>query len=105
MTLLLKAITNRLDYLADLGVNALWLAPINVSPPDDYGYAVVDYFEPRHSYGTKEDFHRIVQEAHTHRMRVLMDFVPNHSSDQHPYYQDALKNKQNSPYWDFYDRG
>jgi glycosidase len=99
-----RAITNRLDYLADLGVNALWLAPINVSPDDDYGYAVVDYFELRHSYGTKEDFHRLVQEAHARGIRVLMDFVPNHSSDQHPYYQDTLKNGENSPYWDFYDR-
>jgi cyclomaltodextrinase len=99
-----KAITKRLDYLADLGVNALWLAPINVSPSDDYGYAVMDYFELRHSYGNKEDFHRMVQEAHARRIRVLMDFVPNHSSDQHPYYQDALKNSESSPYWGFYDR-
>jgi glycosidase len=99
-----KAIANRLDYLADLGVNALWLAPINVSPDGDYGYAVVDYFDLRHSYGTKEDFHRLVQEAHARSIRVLMDFVPNHSSDQHPYYQDTLKNGENSPYWDFYDR-
>ena len=99
-----RAITNRLDYLADLGVNALWLAPINVSPQDDYGYAVVDYFNLRHSYGTKEDFHRLVQEAHARGIRVLMDFVPNHSSEQHPYFVDAQKNGKDSPYWDFYDR-
>ena len=59
-----KAITNRLDYLADLGVNALWLAPVNKSPADDYGYAVVDYFELNPAYGTKVEFHRMVQEAH-----------------------------------------
>jgi len=60
-----QAITKRLDDLADLGINAIWLAPINVSPPGDYGYAVVDYFDLNPGYGTKEDFHRMVQEAHT----------------------------------------
>ena len=99
-----RAITERLDYLADLGVNALWLAPINVSPPGDYGYAVVDYFELNPAYGTKEDFHRMVQEAHFRRIRVLMDFVPNHSSAQHPYFLAAQAGGPGSPYWDFYDR-
>jgi cyclomaltodextrinase len=99
-----RAIIERLDYLADLGVNALWLAPINVSPPGDYGYAVVDYFELNRGYGTKEDFHRMVQEAHARRIRVLMDFVPNHSSAQHPYFLSAQAGGPGSPYWDFYDR-
>ena len=98
------AITRRLDDLADLGINALWLAPVNVSPPGDYGYAVADYFELNPSYGTKEDFHRLVQAAHAHGIRVLMDFVPNHSSDQHPYFQDTLERGRDSNYWDFYHR-
>src|SRR5215216_1327636 len=98
------AITERLDDLADLGVNAIWLAPVNVSPPGDYGYAVVDYFDLNHGYGSKEDFHRMVQEAHTRGIRVLMDFVPNHSSAQHPYFQAAKTAGPGSPYWDFYDR-
>jgi len=99
-----QAITRRLDDLADLGVNAIWLAPINVSPPDDYGYAVVDYFNLNSGYGTKEDFHRMVQEAHARGIRVLMDFVPNHSSAQHPYFLSAQEGGPGSPYWDFYDR-
>ena len=99
-----QAITRRLDDLADLGVNAMWLAPINVSPPGDYGYAVVDYFNLNPGYGTKEDFHRMVQEAHARGIRVLMDFVPNHSSAQHPYFLSAKEGGPGSPYWDFYDR-
>ena len=99
-----NAITKRLDELADLGITALWLAPINVSPPGDYGYAVVDYFELNPAYGTKEDFQRMVQEAHARGIRVLMDFVPNHSSAQHPYFLSAKEGGPGSPYWDFYDR-
>ena len=99
-----RAIIKRLDDLADLGVTALWLAPINVSPSGDYGYAVVDYFELNPAYGSKEDFHRMVQEAHARGIRVLMDFVPNHSSTQHPYFLSAQAGGRESPYWDFYDR-
>jgi glycosidase len=99
-----QAVTQKLDYLQELGVNALWLAPVNVSPPGDYGYAIVDYFDLNPKYGSKDDFHRLVQEAHARGMRVLMDFVPNHSSAQHPYYLDALEKGKESPYWDFYDR-
>jgi cyclomaltodextrinase / maltogenic alpha-amylase / neopullulanase len=99
-----NAISKRLDNLADLGINAIWLAPINVSPPGDYGYAVVDYFDLNHGYGTKEDFQRLVQEAHARGIRVLMDFVPNHSSAQHPYFLSAKEGGPGSPYWDFYDR-
>lgn len=99
-----NAITERLDDLADLGINAIWLAPINVSPPGDYGYAVVDYFDLNPGYGTKEDFHRLVQEAHARGIRVLLDFVPNHSSAQHPYFLSAQAGGPDSPYWTFYDR-
>jgi cyclomaltodextrinase / maltogenic alpha-amylase / neopullulanase len=98
------AIAERLDDLADLGVTAIWLAPINVSPPGDYGYAVVDYFNLNPSYGSKEDFHRMVQQAHDKGIRVLMDFVPNHTSEHHPYYLAAQQGGPGSPYWDFYDR-
>ncbi len=85
-------------------MDALWLAPINVSPKGDYGYAVMDYFNLRESYGTKEDFRALVQDAHARGIRVLMDFVPNHSSDQHPYFQEALAKGKDSHYYDFYDR-
>jgi cyclomaltodextrinase / maltogenic alpha-amylase / neopullulanase len=96
------AIQEKLGYLADLGVNALWLAPINSTP--DYGYSVTDYFELRDGFGTKEQFREMVRAAHERGIRVLMDFVPNHTSNQHPYFKDAEEKGQDSPYWDFYDR-
>ena len=99
-----QAVTDRLDYLQELGVNAMWLAPVNVSPPGDYGYAVVDYFELNPRYGTKEDFQRLVQESHARGIRVLMDLVPNHSSSEHLYFEDSINRGKQSHYWDFYAR-
>ncbi|HET9588738.1 MAG TPA: alpha-amylase family glycosyl hydrolase [Anaerolineales bacterium] len=97
-----RAIQDRLDQLADLGINALWLAPINAT--NDYGYSVLDYFELRDSFGSKEDFRAMVETAHARGIRVLMDFVPNHTSNAHPYFKDTVEKGQDSPYWDFYDR-
>jgi cyclomaltodextrinase len=99
-----QALRERLDDLADLGINALWLGPINKHPADDYGYAVEDYFGLDPAYGTQEDFRGLVQAAHERGIRVLMDFVPNHSSDTHPYFVDTREHGPESPYWDFYDR-
>jgi glycosidase len=97
-----QAIQEKLDYLAGLGVTALWLAPVNATI--DYGYSVIDYFELRENFGTKEDFHNLIQAAHDRGIRILMDFVPNHTSDQHPYFLDAQERGRDSYYWDFYDR-
>ncbi len=99
-----QAVRERLDDLADLGINAIWLGPINLHPADDYGYAVEDYFSLDPAYGTAEDFRGLVQAAHERGIRVLMDFVPNHTSDTHPYFLDAQERGPESPYWDFYDR-
>lgn len=96
------AIQDKLDDLAELGVNAMWLAPINKT--NDYGYSVIDYFELRDGFGSKDDFRSMVQAAHERGIRVLMDFVPNHTSNEHPYFKDTLEKGQDSPYWDFYDR-
>jgi glycosidase len=96
------AIHDKLDDLADLGINAMWLAPINATI--DYGYSVIDYFELRDNFGSKEDFKAMIQAAHERGIRVLMDFVPNHTSNQHPYFKDTVEKGQDSPYWDFYDR-
>jgi cyclomaltodextrinase / maltogenic alpha-amylase / neopullulanase len=96
------AIQDKLDDLADLGVNSLWLAPINSTP--DYGYSVTDYFELRDGFGTKEQFREMIRAAHERGIRVLMDFVPNHTSSEHPYFKDTVEKGQDSPYWDFYDR-
>jgi glycosidase len=100
----LKAVTKRLPYLHDLGITALWLSPITVPDVGDYGYAVVNYFKINPQYGTEADFHDLVTTAHGLGIRVLMDFVPNHSSDHHPYFIDAQKHHKASPYYDFYDR-
>ena len=99
-----QAIGERLDDLADLGINVIWLGPINTHPVDDYGYAVENYFGLDPAYGTEQDFRNLVQAAHERGIRVLMDFVPNHTSDTHPYFLDAQKRGPESPYWDFYDR-
>ena len=97
-----KAIQEKLDELADLGVNTMWLAPINATV--DYGYSVTDYFELREDFGSKDDFRALVEAAHERGIRVLMDFVPNHTSNEHPYFKDTVEKGENSPYWDFYDR-
>jgi cyclomaltodextrinase / maltogenic alpha-amylase / neopullulanase len=99
-----NAIGEHLADLADLGINTLWLGPINLHPADDYGYAVEDYFSLDPAYGSEEDFRNLVNEAHAHGIRVIMDFVPNHTSDTHPYFKDAQERGRSSPYWDFYDR-
>lgn len=97
-----EAIQYRLDDLADLGITAMWLAPINQT--NDYGYSVIDYFELRDNFGSKEEFRAMIQAAHERGIRVLMDFVPNHTSNEHPYFKDTVEKGQDSPYWDFYDR-
>jgi cyclomaltodextrinase / maltogenic alpha-amylase / neopullulanase len=99
-----KSVEARLPYLARLGVTAIWLSPVNVSPAGDFGYAVTDYFDLNPAYGTKQDFRELVDAAHAEGIRVLMDFVPNHISDQHPYSVDAAKYGKASHYYDFFDR-
>ena len=99
-----KDVTARLDDLADLGITAIWLSPSNKTVPDDFGYAVTDYFHLRSDYGTEADFRKLVRAAHAHGIRVLMDFVPNHTSASHPYFKDAAIHGRSSRYWSFYDR-
>jgi cyclomaltodextrinase / maltogenic alpha-amylase / neopullulanase len=97
-------VTARLDYLRNLGVTALWLSPSNRTIEGDFGYAVTDYFGLRPDYGTEADFRRLVREAHRRGIKVLMDFVPNHTSVAHPYFKDAQLYGRASRYWNFYDR-
>ncbi len=99
-----RSVTERLGHLADLGVDAIWLSPSNATPRRGHGYAVTDYFRLRRDYGTKADFRRLVKEAHARGIRVLMDFVPNHTSIEHRYMKHARKHGKASPYYDFYDR-
>jgi glycosidase len=94
----------RLDDLADLGVTDLWLSPITATNHGSYGYDVTDYRGIRPDCGTEEDLRALVAEAHARGLRVVMDFVPNHTSVAHPWFRDAERRGRASPYWDWYDR-
>lgn len=96
----LNGITAKLDYLAELGVNCLWLTPIFPSP-SYHGYDATDFFEINPRLGTKDDFKALIQGAHARGIRILMDFVPNHWSNQHPTFREALQNP-NSEYVQWY---
>jgi alpha-glucosidase len=85
----LPGIISRLDYLAALGIDGIWLSPVTVSPNRDYGYDVADYCDISPDYGTLADLDRLVQEAGARGIRILMDLVPNHTSNQHPWFVDA----------------
>ncbi|MDQ4138301.1 MAG: alpha-amylase family glycosyl hydrolase [Actinomycetota bacterium] len=100
----LQSVTEKLADWQDLGVTALWISPINATPPGNFGYAVTDYFRLRDDIGTEDDFRDLVQAAHARGIRVLMDFVPNHTSAEHPYFQDAQARGTGSPHYDLYDR-
>ncbi len=86
----LAGVIERLDHIAALGVDAIWLNPVYPSPQHDHGYDVSDYFEIDRAYGDLATFDRLVAAAHERGLRVLMDIVPNHCSDQHPWFQAAL---------------
>src|SRR3981081_790548 len=83
-------ITPKLDHIKRLGVDAVWLTPFYPSPQKDHGYDVADYFDVNPEYGTLEDFDHLVERARGLRLKVLVDLVPNHTSDQHPWFQAAL---------------
>src|SRR5467141_4014959 len=86
----LPGITSRLDYVKDLGVDAIWITPFYPSPQKDHGYDVADYFDVNHEYGTLSDFDQLLVRARELRLKVLVDLVPNHTSDQHPWFKAAL---------------
>jgi alpha-glucosidase len=86
----LPGITSRLEYVKGLGVDAIWITPFYPSPQKDHGYDVADYFDVNPEYGTLADFDRLVKRAHRLKIKVLVDLVPNHTSDQHPWFQAAL---------------
>jgi cyclomaltodextrinase / maltogenic alpha-amylase / neopullulanase len=96
----LRGITEKLDYIAGLGVNCLWLTPIFPSP-SYHGYDATSFFEINPRLGTKEDFRELVDQAHARGIRILMDFVPNHWSSQHPSFIEATRDR-NSPYFKWY---
>lgn len=98
----LRGITESLDYVADLGVDAIWLSPFYPSPQVDSGYDVSDYCGVDPMFGTLQDFDEMVEAAHARNLRVIIDLVPNHSSDKHPLFQAALQAEPGSPERAFY---
>ena len=97
----LKGITSRLAYLEKLGIDAIWLSPVYQSPQIDNGYDISDYEAIDPQYGTMEDMDELIKEAKKHHIKIVMDLVVNHTSDQHRWFIEARKNKDN-PYRDYY---
>jgi alpha-glucosidase len=97
----LPGISAKLDYLQDLGVDAIWLSPINPSPDKDFGYDISNYEDIDPKFGTLQDFDKLVSEAHQRDIRVIMDGVYNHTSNEHPWFKQSRSSKDN-PYRDWY---
>jgi alpha-glucosidase len=97
----LKGILTRLDYLVQLGIDAVWISPIYPSPMADFGYDVADYCGIDPIFGTMEDFDRLLAELHRRGLRMILDFVPNHTSDQHPWFLESRSSRHN-PKRDWY---
>jgi len=92
----LAGIINRLDYLVWLGVEAIWISPVFRSPMADFGYDVADYCDVDPIFGTLSDLEALVAAAHRKGLRVLLDFVPNHTSDQHPWFEESRSSRDNA---------
>ena len=97
----LRGIIEKLDYLKNLGVDAIWLSPIYDSPNDDNGYDIRDYHKIMSEFGSMEDFDRLLAEIHARGMKLIMDLVVNHTSDEHEWFQKAIT-EPNSKYGDYY---
>src|SRR6185503_15214780 len=97
-----RGLTERLDYLRDLGITAIWLLPFYPSPLRDDGYDIADYERVHPECGTLDDFKTFLREAHRHDLRVITELVINHTSDQHPWFQRARRAAAGSKHRDFY---
>jgi alpha-glucosidase len=97
----LNGVTQRMDYLQSLGVDAIWIAPMYPSPQVDFGYDIADYRNVDAQYGTLADFDRLMQSAKAHHIRVILDMVLNHTSDKHPWFVASASSRDN-PKHDFY---
>ena len=97
----LQGIISKLDYLKELGIDAIWLSPVYRSPQDDNGYDISDYQDIDPLFGTLEDMDQLIAEAKKRGIRIIMDLVLNHSSDEHPWFLEAKKSRDN-PYHDYY---
>ena len=97
----LPGITSRLPYLAKLGVDVIWLSPVYASPMDDNGYDISDYRAIAPVFGTMEEFDVMLETAHSLGIKIVMDLVVNHSSDEHRWFQESRSSRDN-PYRDYY---
>jgi len=97
----IRGIIEKLDYLVDLGINAVWLSPCYKSPNEDNGYDISDYCDICDEFGTLDDWKCMIREMHKRGIKLIMDFVPNHTSADHPWFADA-RQSQESPYRDYY---
>lgn len=91
----LNGIAEKLDYLKDLGIDAIWLSPVYKSPMHDFGYDISDYYDIDPIFGTLTDFDNLIKKAHGLGIKVLMDFVPNHTSIEHPWFKQSRSSKNN----------
>ena len=97
----INGITEKMGYLQELGVDVIWLSPVYQSPNDDNGYDISDYQAIMEEFGTMEDFDRMLAAAHEHGLKLVMDLVVNHTSDEHPWFVESRKSVDN-PYRDYY---
>ncbi|SFN21203.1 oligo-1,6-glucosidase [Chitinophaga sp. YR627] len=97
----LQGIISKLDYIQSLGVDMVWLNPIYKSPNDDNGYDISDYYDIMKEVGTMDDFDALLHGLHDRKIRLMMDIVVNHTSDEHPWFQEAKQSRQ-SPYYNYY---
>ena len=97
----IQGIISRLDYLKELGVTGIWLSPVYESPNDDNGYDISNYQAINPEFGTMEDMDQLIEEAKKRNIHIVMDLVVNHTSDEHKWFKEALKGKENK-YRDYY---
>lgn len=97
----LTGLTHQLDYLVELGIDCIWINPIYPSPLKDDGYDITDYYGVHPDFGSLDDFKHLMQKVHQRGLRLITDLVVNHTSDQHPWFQAARRDR-NSPYRDYY---
>ena len=97
----IRGIISRLDYLKDLGIDAVWISPMYCSPQDDNGYDISDYQDIDPMFGTMDDMEELIREAGKRGIKIIMDLVLNHTSDEHRWFLEAIKGKEN-PYHDYY---
>ena len=97
----LNGITEKLDYLKELGITLIWICPVYKSPMDDNGYDISDYYDVNPEFGTKEDLERLISEAEKRGIKIILDLVINHTSDEHEWFIEALKNPE-SKYRNYY---